>query len=156
MGQNYKVGDFIIDFACIYTLTLIEPGKKGNLIHCKPIKGTDKIFEDIIPEENLNKNGLRRLLNLKEIDVILEEFKKPIESCCTFDLRQIKEDLYANIPERLIYNLKCFYHQEEPLIKAEEDLKETILNHFCLEISFVTNKATLSIKKMIESSLLGK
>jgi len=155
MEQIYKVGDFIIDFVCIYKITSIESTKNGNLIHYKPVKGTDKTFTDIIPENNLDKSGLRHLLTPKEIKTILKEFKTP-QKDNTFDLRSVKEDLYVNLPEKLISDLKCFYHQEIPLVKAEVELKEMILNHFCLEISFVTNKKASLIKKTIESNILGK
>ena len=155
MELNYKVGDFIIDFVCIYKITSIQSSQSGGLIHYQPVKGTDKIFTDIIPEKNLDKSGLRHLLTPAEINVILKEFKKPQEDN-TLDLRQVKEDLYLNLPEKLISDLKCFYHQENPLIKAEEELKETILDHFCLEMSFVTERNASSIKKTIESNILAK
>jgi hypothetical protein len=155
MELNYKVGDFIIDFVCIYKITSIQPSKNGVLIHYQPVKGTDKVFTDIIPEKNLDKSGLRHLLTSKEINAILADFKKP-EKDYTFDLRQVKEDLYLNLPEKLISDLKCFYNQENPLIRAEEELKQTILDHFCLEMSFVTEKNASSIKKTIESSILAK
>lgn len=155
MEESYKVGDFIIDFVCIYKITSIEPSKNGNLIHYQPVKGTDKVFTDIIPESNLNKSGLRHLLTPKEIKSVLNSFKTP-EKNYPFELRQFKEDLYSNVTEKLIFDLKCFYHQEEPLIKVDEELKQMILNHFCLEISFVTNKKTSDIKKTIESNILGK
>jgi RNA polymerase-interacting CarD/CdnL/TRCF family regulator len=155
MEENYKVGDFIIDFVCIYKITSIESTKNDNLIHYLPIKGTDKVFTDIIPESNFEKSGLRRLLTPKEIKLVLSSFKTP-EKDYPFDLRQFREDLYSNVVEKLIFDLKCFYHQENPLIKAEEELKQTILNHFCLEISFVTDKKTFLIKKTIESNILGK
>jgi hypothetical protein len=155
MEQNYKVGDFIIDFVCIYKITSIQSTKNGNLIHYQPIRGTDKVFTDITPENNFIKSGLRHLLTSKEIKEILKEFKKPQEYGL-IDLRQFKEDLYINIPEKLITDLKYFYHQENPLIKAEEELKEVILDHFCLEMSFVTDKKIFTIKKTIESNILGK
>lgn len=156
MEENYKVGDFIIDFVCIYKITSIKQDKKQeNLICFKPIKGTDKVFTDIIPEKNLDKSGLRHLLTKSEIKVILEKFKTPLEDY-SFNLRDVKEDLYTNVPEKLIDDLKCFYHQENPLIKAEEELKESILNHFCLEMSFITEQTPFSIKKTIESNILDK
>lgn len=155
MEQNYKVGDFIIDFVCIYKITSIESTKNGNLIHYCPIKGTDKIFTDIIPENNLEKSGLRPLLDAKKIKEILKEFKTSQEDCL-LDLRQFKEDLYINSPQQLISDLKCFYHQKNPLVRAEEELKDIILNHFCLEFSFITGKKISDIKKTIESNILGK
>lgn len=155
MEQIYKVGDFITDFECIYKITSIESTKNGNLIHYCPIKGTDKVFTDIIPENNLEKSGLRCLLTPKEIKEILKEFKTS-QSEQPLDLRQFKENLYVNSPQQLISNLKCFYHQDRPLVRTEEELKEMILNHFCLEISFVTGKKTSDVKKTIESNILGK
>ena len=155
MEENYKVDDFIIDFVCIYKITSIEPTKNGNLIHFRPIKGTDKVFTDIIPESSFEKSGLRHLLTKKEIKSLLKSFKTPEENY-PFDLRQFREDLYSNDTEKLISDLKCFYYQERSLIKAEEEIKNMILNHFCLEISFVTDKKRSSIKKAIESNILGK
>ena len=155
MEKNYQVGDFIIDFVCIYKITSIESTKKGNLIHFQPVKGTDKVFTDIIPESNLDKSGLRRLLTKSEIKTIFDKFKTPLEDY-SFNARDVKEDLYTNNPEKLISDLKCFYHQENQLIKVDEELKQTILNHFCLEISFVTDQKTFDIKKTIETNILGK
>jgi RNA polymerase-interacting CarD/CdnL/TRCF family regulator len=156
MEENYQIGDFIIDFVCIYKITSIESTtKNGNLIHFQPIKGTDKIFTDTTPENNFEKSGLRHLLTKKEIKSVLNSFKIPEEDHL-FDLRQFKEDLYSNNIKKLISDLKCFYHQEKSLIKTEEELKDMILNHFCLEISFVTDKKFSNIKKTIESSILGK
>ncbi len=155
MTQAYKIGDFIIDFTCIYKITSIESSKNGNLIHYQPIKGTDKVFTDIIPENNFSKSGLRPLLTKSEINHVLDEFKLPLDDY-SFDLRQVKEDLYTNTPQKLIDDLKCFYHQENPLIKVEEELKGLILNHFCLEISFVTGQNPISVKKTIESNILGR
>lgn len=158
MNQNFKVGDFLTDFVCIYKITSITPGLGDQkLIHYQPVKGTDKIFTDTIPENNLIKSGLRPLLTPKEIDLLLTESKnQPIIENYVFDLRQIKEDIYSNTPIKLMEYLKYFYQKKDSLPKIENDFKEEILSHLCLEISFVTNKSIVSVKKMIESNLLDK
>lgn len=158
MIQNFKVGDYLTDFVCIYQITSITPGANDNsLIHYQPIKGTDKVFTDVIPESNLIKSGLRPLLNPKEIKLFLDELKtKTLPENYFFDPRQIKEDIYSNIPEKLIDYLKYFYQKGDNLIKVERDFKEEILNHLCLEISFVIDKTPSFVKKTIESILMDK
>lgn len=158
MIQKCKVGDYLTDFVCIYKITSITPGQNdGNLIHYQPIKGTDKIFTDTIPENNLIKSGLRPLLTPKEIDQFLSELKtQTVPENFLLDVRQIKEDIYLNTPTKLISYLKYFYQKGDSIMKVERDFKEDILNHLCLEISFVTDKNVIAVKKMIESSLLDK
>jgi len=155
MDNNYKVGDYLTDFVCIYQITdITQDSNKENLVHYSPIKGTDKIFTDTIPEKNLIKSGLRPILTKKEVNQFLTDLKnQPTIKDYTFDPRQIKEDIYSNNPLNLISHLKYFYTKKEPLIKAEQDFKEDILNHLYLEICFITNKKTSSVKKMIESVL---
>ncbi|MDD4938454.1 MAG: hypothetical protein PHX34_05635 [Candidatus Shapirobacteria bacterium] len=155
MESNYRIGEYITDFVSIYEITSIGTEKENRLIHYRPIKGTDKVFIASIPEKNLEKASLRKLLTKKEIKVLLDKLKTPLDDY-VFDARQIKEDIYSNNPEKLIDYLKYFYRKEEELIKLENDLKEEILNHLCMEISFVTDKNNSSIKKMIESDLVGK
>ena len=158
MTQNFKVGDFLTDFVCIYKITAVIPGANDiSLIHYQPIKGTDKIFTDIIPENNLAKSGLRPLLTPKEIKSFLAELKtKSLSENYFFDPRQLKEDIYSNVLSRLIPYLKYFYQKGDTLPKAERDFKEEIIDHLCLEISFVTDKSISSIKKTLESNILGK
>ena len=158
MTQNFKVGDLLTDFGCIYEVTSITPGANNiSLIHYRPIKGTDKVFTDIIPENNLLKSGLRPLLTSKEIKSFLTELKtKILPENYIFDPRQLKEDIYSNTPEKLIDYLKYFYQKGDTLIKVERDSKEEIVSHLCLEISFVTNQSVSSVKKAIESALLDK
>lgn len=158
MTQNFKVGDFLTDFVCIYKITSITPGANNiGLIHYQPIKGTDKVFTDIIPENNLIKSGLRPLLTPAEIKSFLAELKtKKLPENYIFDPRQLKEDIYFNNPEKLIDCLKYFSQKSSPLIKIESDFKEEIISHLCLEISFVTDKPISSIRKTIDSALLDK
>jgi len=158
MTQNFKVGDLLTDFVCIYKITSVTLGANNiNLIHYQPIKGTDKVFTDVIPENNLIKSGLRPLLSPKEIESFLKELRtKVIPESYLFDPRQLKEDIYSNTPEKLIDYLKYFSQKGDTLIKVERDFKEEIISHLCLEISFVTNKPVSSIKKTIESALLDK
>lgn len=155
MDQDFKVGEFIIDFACIYEITSITQEKNSDikLIHYQPIKGTDKVFVDTIPEKKLIKSGLRRLLNEKEIKFFLDQLKteKKIENYI-FDPRQIKEDIYQNIPEKLIEHLQYLFKNNETLSRSDQDLKNEILNHLCLEISFVSGKSIFLTKKTIESN----
>ena len=158
MTQNFKVGDLLTDFVCIYEITSVTPGANNiNLIHYRPIKGTDKVFTDIIPENNLIKSGLRPLLTPKEIKSFLVDLKtKILPENYIFDPRQLKEDIYSNTPEKIIDYLKYFYQKGDTLPKAERDFKEEIIDHLCLEISFVTDKSISSIKKTLESNILGK
>jgi hypothetical protein len=158
MTQNFKVGDLLTDFVCIYEITSLTPGANNiSLIHYRPIKGTDKVFTDVIPENNLIKSGLRPLLTSKEIKSFLTELKtKVLPENYIFDPRQLKEDIYSNTPEKLIDYLKYFYQKGDTLIKVERDFKEDIVSHLCLEISFVTDKPISSVKKTIESAILDK
>jgi len=156
MKGKCKINDYLIDFTCIYKITKISRDNNHNrLIHYRPVKGTDRVFTCRIPEKNLLKAGIRHILTKSETKNILNKFKG-LSVDSPFNPRQFKEDLYINVVEDLINDLKCFYLQKSPLLKSEEELKKRILNHFCLEISFITGKENLSIKKTIESNILGK
>ena len=157
MGKTYRVGDHIIDFVCIYKIISISQDADGGgrLIHSRPIEGTEKVFTDTTPEKNFAKSGLRHLLVPKEIDQLLRRLKDPIGDY-TFDARLVKDDIYTNDPTRTIKHLKYLSGRGDLLTKAETELKEEMLNHLCLEISFVTGKSIPSIQKTITTNLSTK
>lgn len=155
MANNLKVGDFIIDFANIYQVISTErhPVTGDILIGHKPIQGTDKVFTASIPEKNISQAGLRRLMTLADVDNLYSELKLSLSPDYQFVAHQIKEDIYLNTPKILVPHLKYLWQRQGDLTKGDLDLMNTIINHLVLEISFVTQESTSSVRQKIEAVL---
>ena len=151
MDQNFKVGEYIIDFTSIYQITEIS-GKEEKIVHYKPITGTDKIFTATVPEKNLTKCGLRRLLTAKEVDQLMKQLKQPVENY-NYDARLAKDEIYQNIPSKNIPHLKYLWKGGESIPKPDQELRDEILTHLGMEIAFVTNKPVQTVRKEIEKNL---
>ncbi|MDD4938370.1 MAG: hypothetical protein PHX34_05170 [Candidatus Shapirobacteria bacterium] len=156
MESNYKIGDKIIDFVSIYQITSIDTKNKDVILYYRPIKGTEKVFTASIPEKNLDKANLRKLISSSEIKEILSDLKKPLKNY-EYNIRQIKEEIYLNIPQKNIIHLKHLYENENTLQNNEDKkIREELINHLCLEISFVTQKPLIFTRKKIEKILRNK
>ncbi len=153
MKNDYEVGSFITDFKTIYEITLISQDKDGeSLIHYKPVSGTDKIFLATIPEKNLQKSGLRPLLKTGEINQLMKDLEVVNEDY-KYNTIAVKEEIYRNLPSKLIDPLRYLWKSEIALNKIDNDLKEEILSSMAAEIAFVLKKTTRASRQMIETAL---
>lgn len=155
MKQNYQVNEYIVDFTDIYQITSISfdnDNKEERRIHYKPIKTNSQSLTASIPENNLTKGGFRKLLTSNQINQILSDFKN-LPPDYKYDIRRLKEEIYLNTPEKMAPHLKYLLDEENKITKEEQDLREKIMDHLCIEFSFVTKKSVQDIKKEIKKIL---
>lgn len=84
----------------------------------------------------------------------MADLKKPLQDY-TYDIRQTKEEIYLNLPHKIVPHLKYLWSKGAVLPKTDLDIREDMLNHLCLEISCVTNKSLSAVRSAIEKSLSG-
>jgi len=158
MKQDYVVGEFITDFSYIYQVTSVKLEGKGDkkeaYLHYKPMNGADKAFTASIPVRNMKKSGTRKVFEKSEV----AQIKKDLCNICLemeYNTQIGREAIYQNDPQRVITVLKYLWTNKdnEKMSNADKELMEQILSSLCKEISFVTEKPYLKVRKEIETIL---
>jgi len=155
MKQDYIAGEFITDFSYIYQVTSVkmegEGDKKEVYLHYKPMNGSDKAFTASIPVRNMKKSGTRKVFEKSEV----VQVKKDLCNMCLemeYNTQIGREAIYQNDPQKVITVLKYLWtnKENEKMSNADKELMEQILSQLCKEISFVTEKPYLKVRKEIE------
>ena len=157
MTSDFKVGEFIIDFANIYEITLISTdyvdGKEDVILHYVPIRGTDKVFSASIPEKNMVKSGLRKLLTVGQIEQLLKDLRSQKIEEYKYITQETKEKMYLNLPDKIVAPLKFLWKNSTQYPKTDLELRDKMIDHLSLEIVFVTKEPLSLVKKKIEENL---
>ena len=108
--------------------------------------------------ENIQKSGLRYLIDPKTVKDIYTFLKKPLDPAGEiFDFKTIKEILYLNDPDKTVYVLKQLCANKvvtgEKFSQNYQDITNKIIYHLSQEIAFVTKKSPESVEKKIRSLL---
>ena len=110
-----------------------------------------------IPVDNIQKSGLRYLINPKDVKEIYKFLQKPLDPTNIFDFKTIKEILYLNDPNKTIYVLKQLCANKvitaEKFSQNYQEIVNKIVYHLSQEIAFVTKKTPESVEKKIRSLL---
>ncbi len=159
MTNGFSVGDYITDSSCIYQITATKletdsKGRKETRLYFKPVWGSDKVFTGSIPVNNLALAGIRRVLTPKEAGQIMADLKTLVVSG-EYTTISAKEEVFQNQPLKVASVLAYYWGRADLSAKADKDLSEQILEHFCHEVSLVTKKKYQNIKKDV-LSLLNK
>lgn len=100
----------------------------------------------------MTKGGLRQLLTPNEIDKILGGLSAPLVNY-VYSIHQVREDVYQNIPDKMISHLKYLYANKETITKTDINILEEILNRLSQEIAFVTSTTNSLAKEKIKARL---
>lgn len=159
---RFSVGDYLTDFENIYQIfdkKIVKDyrGVEGENFLYRPINTDQKSASFSIPVENIQKSGLRYLIDAADIKEIYKYLQKPIDPTALFDFKTIKEILYLNDPNKTIYVLKQLCANKvatgEKFSANYQDIVNKIIYHLSQEIAFVTKKTPESIEKKIRSLL---
>jgi len=154
----FTVNDYIIDFENIYQI--FEQKKQKNYsgqdvdyFFYRSISNSDDKRQQIVchtPIENIIKSGLRHLITPADVKVFYKKLDEKYNEANFTDPKLIKEILYSNDPFKNLDILKQLYFEKNKnpdiFSKANKELSESILNHLCDEIAFVSKKTLASIK----------
>ncbi|MFA6007121.1 MAG: hypothetical protein WC784_00545 [Candidatus Shapirobacteria bacterium] len=158
----FSVHDFITDFEDIYQIFGKKSEKDYHGVDCEyflyhSIKDNQKAASFSIPVNNILKSGLRRLIEIPEIEEIYQILKKPLNNTDIFDFKTIKETLYLNDPIKTAFVLKQLCANKvvtaEKFSKNYQEILNEIVLHLSNEIAFVTKKTPESVEKKIRSLL---
>ena len=151
--NTYKVGEILVDSDQIYKIYEIKEG----LIYYRPLDHKDR-HESLtctIPEENVFKAGMRRLLTPEQINEFLSELKKIDTTDKLIDYKMVKETLFLNDPIKTAPLLRLLWNNKgkgDTYSRTDEDMLGAIMKHLIEEIALVLKitpeEARLKIEKM--------
>jgi len=159
---RFSVGDHLTDFENIYQIFDKKVKKDYRGIDCeyflyRPMNTEQKSASFSIPVDNIQKSGLRYLINPKDVKEIYKFLQKPLDPTNIFDFKTIKEILYLNDPNKTIYVLKQLCANKvitaEKFSQNYQEIVNKIVYHLSQEIAFVTKKTPESVEKKIRSLL---
>lgn len=155
---SFSTGSYLIDYEQIYIITDIK--NQPEIVYYKPYLVSDKNKSLVcsIPADNLNRAGLRKLLDSTEIPSLLTSLSKPyISTPSRFDLKTAKEVFLSNNLVQIVPLLQNLWSAtKSDTIKDDKNaraLMESIINHLTEEIAFVTKSSSDSISQKITKSL---
>lgn len=146
--NSFVCGDYVSDSSCIYVVTKVEEekdykGVKRIFIHFRPILGTDKVFTAKIPQDNIIRTGLRRVLDSKEIEKLLLSIAT-FKDIKNYSLIKAKENVYRNEARAVARLLKYLWLNQVTLDRNSHELMHKVFRNLTTEIAFVTKKRTPS------------
>jgi RNA polymerase-interacting CarD/CdnL/TRCF family regulator len=102
----------------------------------------------------MKKSGTRKVFEKSEVT----QLKKDLCNMCLemeYNTQIGREAIYQNDPQKVITVLKYLWtnKENEKMSNADKELMEQILCNLCKEISFVTGKPYLKVRKEIETIL---
>ena len=159
--NSFLVNDYIIDFENIYQIFEQKnqkncSGQDVEYFFYRSVSNFDNKNQPIVchtPIENIIKSGLRHLITPEDAKVFYKKLDEKYDEANFTDPKLIKEILYSNDPLKNLNILKQLYFEKnkspDTFSRANKELTETLLNHLCDEIAFVTKKPIATVKTKI-------